>query len=509
MKKIKRFLPLLLLTLIVLFFLATRLYKINEIPGTLYWDEASIGYNAYSITTDLKDEWGEFLPIHFRAFGEFKLPVYIYSVAFIEKIAGMSILAVRLPAVIFSAGSIVLLYLITLAFYKKHLVSLISSFLFTIFPWYFIFSRTGYEVTAGLMFFLLGLYLLLEVLKYPKFLVLSSLSFILSMYSYNSFRILVPITIAVIGVYCYLNIREKRRFILPAALSFVLVGLSLTPIINLNRLDYGNSRFNAVRIEKDSDFFGNYVKHFDPNFLFLSGDKNPRSQIPGMGQLYIWTAPFLLFGIYSLLRKPTFKNNLPILFVLIAPIPAAITKESPHALRSIAALPFLSMISAFGLVSLAELFKNKAYLLLFLIPFLLSFGFYYFTFINYYPVYSDSWQYGYNQFFQKYKEKFSEYDNVVITDSDAQPYIFALSNLTYDPKNFRQEVSFNSPDKWGISTVNRFNKFRFEKVSYENIPSGRSLVLVKNNEALKNLAAKEFIQNMGMGGGYFVYDVTK
>src|SRR3990167_5226510 len=153
MKKIKRFLPLLLLTLIVLFFLATRLYKINEIPGTLYWDEASIGYNAYSITTDLKDEWGEFLPIHFRAFGEFKLPVYIYSVAFIEKIAGMSI---------FSAGSIVLLYLITLAFYKKHLVSLISSFLFTIFPWYFIFSRTGYEVTAGLMFFLLGLYLLLE-----------------------------------------------------------------------------------------------------------------------------------------------------------------------------------------------------------------------------------------------------------------------------------------------------------------------------------------------------------
>lgn len=509
MKKIKSFLPLLLLTLIILFFLATRLYKINEIPGTLYWDEASIGYNAYSITTDLKDEWGEFLPIHFRAFGEFKLPVYIYSVAFIEKIAGMSILAVRLPAVIFSAGSIVLLYLITLALYKKPLVSLVSSFLFSIFPWYFIFSRTGYEVTAGLMFFLLGFYLLLKALKYPKFLILSSLSFILSMYSYNSFRILIPLTIIFIGAYLFLSIREKKKFILSTILAFVLVGLSFVPIFNLNRLDYGNSRFNAVRVEKYSDFFGNYVKHFDPTFLFISGDTNPRSQISGMGQLYVWSIPFLLFGIFKAFKKPYFKNLIPLLFLIIAPIPAAITKESPHSLRSILTVPFLSMITAVGVVSLAEQFRSKLYIGIFLIPFILSFGFYYFVFVNYYPVYSESWQYGYNHFFQNYKEKFDEYDNIIVTDSDAQPYIFALNNLNYAPKKFRDEVSFNSPDKWGVSTVNKFNIFRFEKVNYDTLPLGKSLVLVRNDEVLGNFEVKDFIKDLGLGKGYFVYEITK
>jgi hypothetical protein len=68
-----------LLFIIILFFVS-RLYRISNIPPSVYWDEASIGYNAYSVSVDGKDEWGSFLPLHFRAFGEFKLPVYIYSV---------------------------------------------------------------------------------------------------------------------------------------------------------------------------------------------------------------------------------------------------------------------------------------------------------------------------------------------------------------------------------------------------------------------------------------------
>ena len=69
------------LGLIIALFLFTRLYKITQTPPSLYWDETSIGYNAYSITQGLKDEWGKMLPVNFRAFGEFKLPVYIYTTA--------------------------------------------------------------------------------------------------------------------------------------------------------------------------------------------------------------------------------------------------------------------------------------------------------------------------------------------------------------------------------------------------------------------------------------------
>ena len=105
--------PYLLLGLIIFIFLLTRLYRISDIPPSLYWDEASIGYNGYSISKTLKDEWGDFLPIHFRAFGEFKLPVYIYSVVPFIKIFGLNALSVRLPAVLFSLGVVIITFFLT------------------------------------------------------------------------------------------------------------------------------------------------------------------------------------------------------------------------------------------------------------------------------------------------------------------------------------------------------------------------------------------------------------
>ena len=57
----------LLLAGIVLLAFFLRFYKVTEIPPSLNWDEVSIGYNAYSILKTGRDEWGVFLPIHFKA----------------------------------------------------------------------------------------------------------------------------------------------------------------------------------------------------------------------------------------------------------------------------------------------------------------------------------------------------------------------------------------------------------------------------------------------------------
>src|SRR3990167_9998075 len=126
-----------LLFAIILLFLLTRLYKIAEIPPSVYWDEASIGYNAYSIAETSKDEWGEFLPLHFRAFGEFKLPVYIYSAVPFIAVFGLNELSVRFPAVLFSLGVVILTYLLTKRLFND-VSALWSSFFITISPWFFI-----------------------------------------------------------------------------------------------------------------------------------------------------------------------------------------------------------------------------------------------------------------------------------------------------------------------------------------------------------------------------------
>src|SRR3990167_2733917 len=55
-----------------------RLWGLGTNPPHLTNDEAALGYNAYSILITAKDEHGEFMPIVFKSFGDWKPGLYIY-----------------------------------------------------------------------------------------------------------------------------------------------------------------------------------------------------------------------------------------------------------------------------------------------------------------------------------------------------------------------------------------------------------------------------------------------
>lgn len=438
---------------ILLFFLATRLYKIDTLPASVYWDEASIGYNAFSIATDLKDEWGDFLPLHFRAFGEFKLPVYIYSVVPFVKILGLSAYAVRLPAVLYSLGSLILVYFLAKKITGKESVGLLSGFILSVSPWMFIFSRTGYEATAGIFFFLLGTYLFLLSTKNKFNILFGTAALILSFYSYNSFRIIIPVWL--FGFLIYLLRRRNIPLLLFSAFIFLM---SLIPVYRLYKFDTGGTRFAQVEIKNKADFVKNYLSNFSPQFLFFKGDTNSRSQIPGHGELFLIDIPFILLGLYAVARSRKVLHYLPLLALLLAPIPAAITKESPHALRAILAAPSLAIISALGIGYLSENAKRYSGVLvgIAVIAYYLSFELYAVDFVMKYQNLSASdWQY-------EYKEIFANQKSGVVTDKYAQPYIFALFYQKTLPSEFRNSVKYNPPDKWGFSLVSSFNDFQFK-----------------------------------------------
>src|SRR3989344_4403308 len=289
------------LGLIIVLFLVTRLYKINTIPGSVYWDEASIGYNAYSITTDLKDEWGETLPLHFRAFGEFKLPVYIYSVAILTKLFGVSEFSLRFPSVLFSLGTILAVYFLVTRITKNEKIGRLSSFLLTVSPWLFIFSRTGYEAMAGLFFFLSFVYYLLFNEGKKVNILLTLVFAIVSFYSYNSFRILIPIFFGVWFLKVYFFDKEKIKKPIFGIFAIIIFALSLIPVVKLYRFDAGAVRITTVGIKEPRVFVANYFSHFGYDFLYKNGDINDRSQIPCWGQLYFVGFPFFLMGIVVLL----------------------------------------------------------------------------------------------------------------------------------------------------------------------------------------------------------------
>src|SRR3990167_1090490 len=97
--------------LLLAFFL--RFIKITEVPPSLNWDEASIAYNAYSILETGRDEWGKILPLHFKSYGEYKLPGQIYASIPAIAIFGLTPFAVRITPVIY--GTITVLFLFFLA----------------------------------------------------------------------------------------------------------------------------------------------------------------------------------------------------------------------------------------------------------------------------------------------------------------------------------------------------------------------------------------------------------
>ena len=194
----------------------------------------------------------------------------------------------------------------------------------------------------------------------------------------------------------------------------------------------------------------------------MHGDINSRSQIPGFGQIWLMDLPVLLVGLLVMLKNKSKVYLLILALLIISPIPAAITKESPHALRSIAILPVLAIIWGLGLNFIIEKTKNFKGIALagIILLLLISFENYFMYFItSYNKVSSADWQYGYQQIFTKYKDSFGNFNKVVISDEYSQPYIFALYYLKYPPTEFKNEVKYNPVNNWGASTVYSFGNF--------------------------------------------------
>ncbi|MBI2008486.1 hypothetical protein HYS82_02410, partial [Candidatus Amesbacteria bacterium] len=142
--------PLKYLFLILISGFALRIAFISDFPPSLNWDEVSLGYNAYSLLKTGRDEWGIALPTIFRAFGDFKLPGYIYADVPFVSVLGLNPLSVRLPSIIAGTLLIILIYLLSR---KLSAPPLLASLLAAISPWSLFLSRVAVEANLGIFLF--------------------------------------------------------------------------------------------------------------------------------------------------------------------------------------------------------------------------------------------------------------------------------------------------------------------------------------------------------------------
>ena len=96
-----------------------------------------------------------------------------------------------------------------------------------------------------------------------------------------------------------------------------------------------------------------YVGHFNPTFLFTSGDAQPRHHGSDTGQLYLWDALPILAGIATILHRRRSPAHAAVgLWLLVGPAPASLATEAPHAVRTIVMLPAWYLVGAIGATAL-------------------------------------------------------------------------------------------------------------------------------------------------------------
>jgi len=494
--------------IIVLLATAIRVIALDKFPAGLNADEAAIGYNAWSLLETGKDEHSASWPLVFRSFDDYKPPMYFYLVLPFVKLIGLNVWAVRLPSAILGIISVYLLYyLIRELLPKEKHLPILSALILALSPWHIHFSRGGWEVNAALFFILLSLIFFIKSYKKTGYLFLFGLSAVAALYTYHSARIILPLL--VFGIFA-INLRESLKFFQVKNLKVTLAALFISlilivPLASQLLSKEGQSRFSGVSVFADEGplwqalelrrshekenilikaihnrylsyglrFTKNYLSHFSPRFLFVVGDEIARSKVPGVGQSLIILVPFFALGLFSLLKLDSAGKKIILLWLLIAPLAAALTFQSPHALRSQNMVIPLSVITALGITSVYSIIlryrKILIYSLVSIFFLLLSydFGHYLHAYFLHYPKELPyAWQYGFDQIASLVKENYDKYDKIIISDRYDQPYILMAFFLEYPPQTLQKEIVLTPRDKFGFSTVRNFGKMEFRSINF-------------------------------------------
>lgn len=526
--------------LIVLLALITRLVLINQVPPSPYWEEVALGYDAYSIAQTARDHHGHFLPmVAFESFGDFKPAGYFYTVVPFIKIFGLSILAVRLPSVLSGVLIVIgvgkLMALLVDNSKDKKIATALAMAITAVSPWAIQFSRGGWEVNLATCLLLWGVVFLLSSLQKEKLkleFIAGGLLLVLSMYVYHATRVIAPM----LGIWLMLvwlvkgkkadwfqKIKLNLKPLLTAVIVLSIVALpiflalgnnqinqrfketsifyDLEPIISSNQAKKlaANSLFSRIIYHRyvlfGQQVLTNFFNHFSLDFLFLSGDLNPRHSTTYVGLFYYLDFFLLILGIYYLARtKPRLLIFL-VGWLVIGILPSALSKASPHSLRILPTLPVWMTLITFGLVYLIKpiesliikIFKKKAeviqvvtfsgLLFVYLIQVIIWARFYFFV----YPVkYQSEWQYGYQQLVAQINQQQVEHPDlpIYVSRNFGRPAMYYWFYSKTDPKQVQQLESTAKKDQ---AEFLEFNKIKFESWDQQTSPA---IVAITSDESI-------------------------
>lgn len=496
---------------------ALRLYDLSGTPIHLTPDEAALGYNAYSILKTGRDEHGARLPIIFRSYNDWKPGLYVYATTPFVAILGLNEFSTRLPGALSGVLAVWLIYLVVGQLFEKNgKLSLVAATLLAILPWHIHFSRGAWEAGLSLTLTLAGIYFFLRAVRdKPKWIILSAIFFGLTLITYQGAKL--STGLLVLGLITFwakqiITIERKILFIsiilgLTVAMPILLsIGtdksarLEVFSVFSYPRdekvvnhiLDQGEESknsltyilFHSEKLHFITGVLSRYLNHYSPRFLFFEGDwSHFNLSVPKIGVILLMDIILLMAGVVALTRM---KLSPPVLFIaywlLLAPLPAALSRDSLHAIRSFNLVVPLAIILGLGAIFLWEKVKSKKWIVIIFVAFYIANFIYfldgYFVHMNVHN--GQHWQYGYKQMIEKLAPYQKAGKPILITQSYDQPYMYFLFHQKYDPATYQKNVNMiegpaGKLDAW---LVPKLDNITFEFIDWHRDNGKKGTIVV-------------------------------
>lgn len=511
-------LQLYVLASILLLAIGLRMFKFGSIPYGINRDEAAIGYTAYLLLNTGQDEHGQRWPWRFESFGDWKQPVYIYLTIPLVGLFGLSPQVVRLPSLLFGLLMIISAFFITnrLSSQRSYKwAGVLAASLIALNPWHFHFSHLALEAMVAAALFSIGV--LLTDMESARRNVLGVVLLLLAMMTYHAALIVIPLWL--IG---YIIINRKRNFskaFIGAILVFMMITLSLfgqswnsqerakitgTTIFSMTNekqwqaiYQYRSQNVISKLYFNKYVYWGrtiteNYWQTFSPQFLFSQGGTHPHYNVPGYGNFFILEVFLALVGVVGIIKTRNRLGFTILLILMLAPLPAAITKDGVHSTREIFMLPTVQVLAGYGLVVFLNLRRLRQYKTRFLLMGILLLGVQAVPFYRYYwgqyQIDSDERFTGYLKNVVIDLQTYSDnYEQIYVTFPFESPYIFYAFYNQVDPQDFIEGIKYYPRDNLGFIHAKRLGTMIFPKntkdlVSLDSDQLEQALVLSRVEE---------------------------
>jgi len=246
------------------------------------------------------------------------------------------------------------------------------------------------------------------------------------------------------------------------------------------------SLFHSEELNLKRSILGRWFNHFSTRFLFFEGDwQNSRHSSPNHGMLLLTDFIFLILGLVAIVKDKNKALIFILLWLILAPLPAALSRDQVHAVRSLNMVIPLTVISAIGLTSILN-FVSKfdrlrvtSYALIFTF-YLLPFTLFLDSYFVHLPIHNAKhWFYGYKQAVTVITPIQNDYKNIVFQQSYDQPYIYFLFYQKYDPAKYQEQAKLTEGGV-DVGLVEKFDNILFETFSWPYRTDRKNTLVVGN-----------------------------